>query len=35
VLKACIKRKKVAFQLFKNWYWEAFDADVQVGPHFA
>ncbi|KAF5838410.1 hypothetical protein DUNSADRAFT_2946 [Dunaliella salina] len=28
-LKACIKRKKVAFQLFKAWYWDAFDSDVQ------
>lgn len=31
-LRRCIKRKKVAFQLFKQWYWEAFDADVQVRP---
>lgn len=29
-LKACIKRKHVAFQLFKAWYWDAFDHDVQV-----
>jgi hypothetical protein len=29
-LKACLKRKKVAFQLFKAWYWDAFDSDVQV-----
>lgn len=30
-LRACIKRKRVAFQQFKLWYWDAFDADVQVG----
>lgn len=29
-LRACIKRKAVAFRLFKAWYWESFDADVQV-----
>ncbi|GFH07019.1 predicted protein, partial [Haematococcus lacustris] len=30
VLRACIKRKKVAFQLFKAWYWDSFSADVQA-----
>ncbi|GFH28213.1 predicted protein [Haematococcus lacustris] len=30
VLRACIKRKKVAFQLFKAWYWDSFSADVQL-----
>ncbi len=30
-LRRCIKRKKLAFTLFKQWYWEAFDSDVQVG----
>ncbi|KAG2500477.1 hypothetical protein HYH03_002042 [Edaphochlamys debaryana] len=29
-LRRCIKRKKLAFGLFKQWYWEAFDADVQA-----
>jgi len=28
-LKACIKRKKIAFAYFKQWYWSAFDAEVQ------
>ncbi|GLI71519.1 hypothetical protein VaNZ11_016745, partial [Volvox africanus] len=29
-LRRCIKRKKLAFGLFKQWYWEAFDSDVQA-----
>ncbi|KAG2432703.1 hypothetical protein HYH02_006686 [Chlamydomonas schloesseri] len=29
-LRRCIKRKKLAFSLFKQWYWEAFDSDVQA-----
>lgn len=29
-LRRCIKRKKLAFTQFKQWYWEAFDSDVQV-----
>ncbi|KXZ45499.1 hypothetical protein GPECTOR_54g241 [Gonium pectorale] len=29
-LRRCIKRKKLAFGLFKQWYWEAFDADATI-----
>ncbi|MEW5317016.1 MAG: hypothetical protein WDW38_008350 [Sanguina aurantia] len=28
-LRVCLKRQKIAFSLFKNWYWDSFDADVQ------
>lgn len=26
----CIARKRISFRLFKQWYWESFDDDVQV-----
>ncbi len=29
-LRRCIKRKKLAFGLFKQWYWQCFDEDVQA-----
>lgn len=29
-LKACITRQRISFRLFKQWYWESFDEDVQV-----
>ena len=28
-LRRCIKRKQVAFQQFKQWYWSAFDSATQ------
>ncbi|GAX73006.1 hypothetical protein CEUSTIGMA_g458.t1 [Chlamydomonas eustigma] len=28
-LRACVMRKKIAFNHFKQWYWDAFDSDVQ------
>ncbi|CAL8467052.1 g6588 [Coccomyxa elongata] len=28
-LKACITRQRISFRLFKQWYWESFDEDVQ------
>lgn len=31
-LKACITRQRISFRLFKQWYWESFDEDVQVWP---
>ena len=30
-LKRCLTRKRVAFRLFRQWYWESFDEDMQVG----
>ncbi len=30
LLQACIKRKKIAFDQFKTWYWETLDGNVQV-----
>lgn len=33
-LKACITRQRISFRLFKQWYWESFDKDVQVSPYF-
>ena len=30
-LRMCISRKRISFRLFKQWYWESFDDDVQVG----
>lgn len=32
-LKACITRQRISFALFKRWYWESFDEDVQVNIH--
>lgn len=32
-LKRCLTRKRVAFRLFRQWYWESFDEDMQVQPH--
>lgn len=29
-LKRCLIRKRVAFRLFRHWYWESFDDDMQV-----
>ena len=29
-LRVCISRKRISFRLFKQWYWESFDDDVQV-----
>ena len=29
-LRTCISRKRISFRLFKQWYWESFDDDVQV-----
>jgi len=29
-LRLCISRKRISFRLFKQWYWESFDDDVQV-----
>jgi protein SFI1 len=29
-LRRCLIRKRVAFKLFRNWYWESFDDEVQV-----
>lgn len=29
-LRICISRKRISFRLFKQWYWESFDDDVQV-----
>ncbi|KAL4431049.1 hypothetical protein ABPG75_006305 [Micractinium tetrahymenae] len=28
-LKRCLMRKRVAFRLFRQWYWESFDEDMQ------
>jgi hypothetical protein len=30
-LRRCLTRKSVAFRLFRQWYWESFDDDMQVG----
>lgn len=30
-LKRCLIRKRVAFRLYRQWYWESFDDDMQVG----
>lgn len=30
-LRRCLTRKRVAFRLFRQWYWESFDEDMQVG----
>jgi hypothetical protein len=30
-LRRCLIRKRVAFRLFRQWYWESFDDDMQVG----
>eukprot|EP00891_Asterochloris_glomerata_P001849 jgi/Astpho2/1849/fgenesh1_pg.00038_%23_20_t len=32
-LRACITRKRISFRLFKQWYWESFDEDVQATLH--
>ena len=29
-LRRCLIRKRVAFKLFRNWYWESFDDEMQV-----
>ena len=29
-LRTCITRRRIAFRVFKQWYWESFDEDVQV-----
>ena len=29
-LRACITRKRISFRLFKSWYWQTFDDDMQV-----
>ncbi|KAL0023069.1 hypothetical protein WJX79_008548 [Trebouxia sp. C0005] len=29
-LRVCISRKRISFRLFKQWYWESFDDDVQA-----
>lgn len=30
-LRRCLTRKRVAFRQFRQWYWESFDDDMQVG----
>ena len=29
-LRRCLVRKRVAFRLYRQWYWESFDDDMQV-----
>ena len=29
-VRTCITRKRIFFCLFKQWYWDSFDNDVQV-----
>ena len=29
-VRACITRRRIAFRVFKQWYWESFDEDVQA-----
>ena len=30
-LRRCLIRKRLAFKLFRNWYWDSFDDEMQVG----
>lgn len=29
-LRRCLTRKRIAFKLFRNWYWESFDDEMQA-----